>query len=134
MDIGMFRPDQWNDFFIMVGGGAAALAGLVFVAMSINLKVITSDPRHKNRAIGTLTGFTAVFIVCALVLMGKQSYESIGVEWFLVLVPALIIYIRGYVLAINRGGSPTGLSLKRIIVGTTFYGVQILGSVFLMFG
>jgi hypothetical protein len=27
--------DKWHDFFIMVGGGAAALTGLVFVAMSL---------------------------------------------------------------------------------------------------
>ncbi|MDP4150786.1 MAG: hypothetical protein Q8927_03815 [Bacteroidota bacterium] len=32
-------PEQWNNFFVMVGGGAAALAGLIFVAMSINPEV-----------------------------------------------------------------------------------------------
>jgi Flp pilus assembly protein TadB len=35
-----FRPDQWRDFFIMVGGAAAVLTGLVFVAMSLNVTVI----------------------------------------------------------------------------------------------
>jgi hypothetical protein len=35
--------DQWQNFFVMVGGGAAALAGLVFIAMSINLSIITRD-------------------------------------------------------------------------------------------
>ena len=25
-----YRPDQWHDFFVMVGGGAAVLLGLVF--------------------------------------------------------------------------------------------------------
>ena len=25
-------PEQWNNFFVMVGSGAAALAGLIFVA------------------------------------------------------------------------------------------------------
>ena len=28
--------DRWTDFFVMVGGGSAALAGLIFVAISIN--------------------------------------------------------------------------------------------------
>jgi hypothetical protein len=31
---------QWNNFFVMVGGGAAALAGLIFVAMAINHQII----------------------------------------------------------------------------------------------
>lgn len=71
MNIDIFRPEQWNNFFLMVGSGSAALAGLVFVAMSINLHIITSDPTHRNRAIGTLTGFTAVFLICALTLVGN---------------------------------------------------------------
>src|SRR6266581_765007 len=66
----VFRPDQWHDFFIMVGGGAAALTGLVFVAMSLNVAVIAQDPTHRYRAIGTLTGFTAAFVICSLAVMG----------------------------------------------------------------
>ncbi len=52
----IFRPEQWHDFFITVGGGAAALTGLVFVAMSLNVSVIARDATHRYRAIGTLTG------------------------------------------------------------------------------
>ena len=63
--------DQWNNFFLMVGGGAAALAGLVFIAMSINLSIITRDATHKNRAVATLTGFTAVFMICAFAFIGN---------------------------------------------------------------
>ena len=39
--------------FVMVGGGAAALTGLVFVAMSLNLAMIAQDATHRFRAIGT---------------------------------------------------------------------------------
>jgi hypothetical protein len=74
MDV--YRPEQWHDFLLMVGGGAAALAGLVFVAMSLNLAVILQDPTHRFRAIGTLAGFVSVFTICALVLMGGS--ESSG--------------------------------------------------------
>jgi hypothetical protein len=28
----IYRPDEWNHFFVMVGGAAAVLIGLVFVA------------------------------------------------------------------------------------------------------
>ena len=65
--------DEWQNFFLMVGGGAAALAGLVFIAMSINLSIITQDATHRNRAIATLTGFTAVFMVCAFVLIWSSK-------------------------------------------------------------
>ena len=46
----IYKPAEWHDFFLMTGGGAAALAGLVFVAMSINLDVVAQDATHRYRA------------------------------------------------------------------------------------
>src|SRR5271154_753650 len=125
---------NWHDFFLMVGGGSAALAGLVFVAMSINLGIIAQDPTHKNRAIGTLVGFSSVFMICAFGLMGDQNHISLGIEWLVVSAIATIIYIRGYIRAVTMGGSPTRLSLGRTIGGTVCYIAQILGSILLIFG
>jgi hypothetical protein len=126
--------DQWNNFFIMVGGGAAALAGLGIYAMSINLPIITRDATHKTRAIATMTGFTAVFMICALALIGKQNYLWIGVEWLVVTLVPTITYVRVYVQATRIGRSSVGLSIGRFIVGTTCYGAQIIGSVLLIAG
>ena len=70
----------WHDYFIVVGGGAAALTGLVFVAMTLHLDDIVSDPVHRHRARTILTGLTAVFIRCALALMGGQNGQAIAVE------------------------------------------------------
>lgn len=130
----MFAPEQWHDFFVTVGGGAAALAGLVFVALSINLRVLAQDPTHKNRAIGTLTGFAAIFMISAFGLLGNQNHQSLAIEWLVVSLPATYIYIRGYIRAAKMGGSPAGLSIARTIFGTTCYSAQIIGSVFLLFG
>ena len=125
---------QWQNFFVMVGGGAAALAGLVFIAMSINLSIITRDATHKNRAIATLTGFTAIFIICGLALIGNQNYQSIGIEWLVVTLVPMITYIRVYVRAKKIGRSPVGLSIGRFFMGTTCYLAQIIGSVLLISG
>ena len=65
-------------------GGAAVLTGLVFVAMSLNVSVITQDATHRYRAIGTLTGITAAFVICSLALMGGQDHYSVGIEWMVV--------------------------------------------------
>lgn len=126
--------DQWNNFFVMVGGGAAALAGLVFIAMSINLSIITRDATHKNRAIATLTGFTAVFMICAFALIGNQNYRWVGAEWLVVTLVPTITYIRVYFRATKMGRSSVGLSINRFIVGTSCYAAQIIGSVLLISG
>ena len=57
----MYDPSAWRDYFVMVGGGSAALAGLVFVAMTLHLDDIVHHPVHRHRARTILTGFTAVF-------------------------------------------------------------------------
>ncbi len=126
--------DLWSNFFVMVGGGAAALAGLVFIAMSINLSIITRDATHRNRAVATMTGFTAVFMICALALIGNQNYQWIGVEWLVVSLVPTITYIRVYIRARKVGRSSVGLSIGRFIAGTACYVAQIIGSVLLISG
>ena len=36
--------DEWHDFFLAQAGASGVLTGLVFVAVSINLQEIVSDP------------------------------------------------------------------------------------------
>src|SRR2546428_13984750 len=70
----------WHDYFMVVGGGAAALTGLVFVAMTLHLDDIVTDPVHRHRARTILTGVTAVLIRCALALMGGQNGQAVAAE------------------------------------------------------
>jgi len=126
--------ELWHDFFIMVGGGAAALTGLVFVAMSLNLETITKDATHRHRAIGTLAGFTAVFVICALALMGGQNYQAIGIEWFIVSSIAAFIYVSGAIQARQRGRSTLGLGFYRLVFGTSLYAIEILGTIMFTLG
>jgi hypothetical protein len=72
----IYKPELWNGFFTMVGGGVAALTGLVFVALSLNISEMTTDATHKYRSINTLAGLTAIFVRCGLVLMAGQSHTA----------------------------------------------------------
>ena len=130
----VYRPDQWHDFFIMVGGGAAVLTGLVFVAMSLNVNVITQDATHRYRAIGTLTGITAAFVICSLALMGGQDHYAVGLEWFVVAAIAAGVYVYGYVQAIRLGGSVVWLRLNRVVSGAACYLVEVIGAALLIAG
>jgi len=130
----VYRPDQWHDYFITVGGGAAALTGLVFVALSLNLEIVTSDVTHRTRAICTLTNFAGMFVLCSLALMGGQNYAAIATEWLVISSGTGAVYVNGYLRARSGGGSQTTLSLSRSIGGTAIYVAQIAGSVALLFG
>src|SRR5579871_6054397 len=123
----VYRAEQWTDYFVLVGTGSATLAGLVFVAMTINLKTVAKDATHKFRAINMLSGFTSVFIISSLSLMGHQTHRSIGIEWFLVSLFAAIINTNGYVQAFRLHSSRYALSSIRIIGGSACYLGQIIG-------
>ena len=91
----LYRPEQWTNFFLLVGTGAITLTGLVFVAMSLNLKAIVGDATHRNRAINTLTGLAFIFMRCALVLMGGQNHRAIGAELFIVCGLSAAVFVKG---------------------------------------
>ena len=111
----MYQAAVWHDYFMMVGGGAAALTGLVFVAMSLHLDEITSDPAHRHRARTILAGLTAVFIRCALVLMGSQSGQAVALELILVLLGVEVILYRSIRDALRSASAAhPGLLLRTI--------------------
>jgi hypothetical protein len=126
--------DQWNNFFVMVGSGAAALAGLIFVAMSIKPEIIIRNPTHRNRAINMLTGFTAVFMACGFALIGNQYLKALGFEWLVLWLIATAIFISGYVRAIRAGVSSVGLNAPRLAGGTVCYLAEIVGAILLILG
>src|SRR5580704_13515759 len=101
----VYNPEQWGNFFVLVGTGSATLAGLVFVAMTINLKGVARDATHRYRAINMLSGFTSVFVLGSLALMGNQTHRTLGIEWLIVAVFATAINTNGYVQAFRQHSS-----------------------------
>ena len=127
-------PEQWDNFFFMVGGGAATFAGLIFVAMSINHEIIFRNTTHKNRAINMLTGFTAVFMASSFALIGNQYLRVLGFEWLVLWLIATALFIRGYVRAIRSGMSSIGLDAPRLAGGTICYLAEVIGAILLILG
>src|SRR5438045_7215742 len=102
--------------------------------MSLNPYTIFADRTHRSRAVGTLTAFAAVFLVCAFALMGGQGHVAVGLEWAVVASAAGWVYVAGYVRAFREGRSELGLQRLRLASGTGCYVAQVLGGVLLAFG
>ncbi len=79
-----YDPDQWHDLFVAVAGASAALAGLIFVAVSINLARILAGPSLPGRAGETVAMLGLVLLESILVLVPGQSRNALGTElWIL---------------------------------------------------
>jgi hypothetical protein len=89
------RLEAWDTFAVITGGGAAALTGLLFVAVSIRIDYIARSQELRNRAAQTLTLFGTVLIIAALIAIPGQSYRTLGIE---LLVLAAITGVGLYVL------------------------------------
>src|SRR6202140_5367758 len=126
-----FPASQWPDYFIPGGGGAAALTGLVFVAMTLHLDEVINNPVHRHRARAILAGLTAVFIRCSLVLMGGQNAQAVAVELIAVLVVVETILYRSIREAARDADNSV---LLRAIGSFAFLVVEHIGALILFFG
>ena len=70
----------WDNFFEAQVGASAALAGLVFVGISINLTKIIASGFLPNRAQEALLVLLLNLIVSSLFLVPGQTALSLGVE------------------------------------------------------
>ena len=130
----MYDAAAWHDYFLMVGGGAAALTGLVFVAMSLHLDQIALNPAHRHRARTVLTGLTAVFIRCALVLMAGQNGQAVAVELIVVLIGVEIVLYRSISQALQATDRTDPALLWRTIGSFACLVTEQAGALALFFG
>ena len=135
MQADIYNPELWNSFFLMVGGGVAALTGLIFVALlvalSLNFEGMTKDATHKYRSINTLAGLTAVFVSCGLVLMPGQNHIAVGIELLIIALIGAIIFLYGFRQAFKFGSHP---SKQRLIIGSCLYLAELVGALVLLSG
>jgi hypothetical protein len=72
--------DGWTDFFEAQVAAAAALTGLVFVALSINLERIVGYPGLVGRAAEALMLLVQPVFIGLAVLQAGQSLRAVGIE------------------------------------------------------
>src|SRR5271163_1310159 len=83
-----YNPVAWHAFFQGAIGASAALTGLLFVAISINLDQILKYPQLPGRAAGTLGTLLASLTVSGFALAPGQSYRVLG--WEIIAVGAVV--------------------------------------------
>jgi hypothetical protein len=94
----------WENFAVIVGGAAAALLGLLFIAISIRVNVVASSLELRSRAAQILVLFGAVLVIAILLVVPGQPMTILGTE-FVVLSLGMGV---GLHILERRAGEPPG--------------------------
>ena len=92
---------EWHDMFVAIAGAAAALTGLLFVAVSINLQRILKFKTLPTRAVETLSVMVGLLLLAVIMLIPGQSRTVLGIE-ILVLGLGLALLLLPRRLGIKR--------------------------------
>ena len=88
-----YQAEPWHDFFLATAGAGAALAGLLFVALSLHMRYIATSTVYRDMARGSVIGLVMALILSLLVLV-HQPLTWLALE-NIVAGAAYIVFVGG---------------------------------------
>jgi hypothetical protein len=121
---GAYDVEAWHELFIAGAGAAAALSGLIFVAVSINLREILAE--EKKVGSSYLTGRALESLAALLVILG---ISVVGLDPFIsrpVFATVLILFAAGSAISPVRSVQayrrsrikPVGFDLRLLLASS----------------
>lgn len=126
----------WHDLYVMLGTSAAALIGLFFIATSLHITEVVSNPVFRVRAYyGTLHLLT--LLVQAILILVPQPMHLLGVELCVVNLVGLSLPFSNVYQYFYRNtdvGRRGGLMIYRAATYSASYLVGFAGAIMLIEG
>lgn len=122
-----YQPELWHDFFLATAGAAAALTGLLFVALSLHLRYIATEPMYRDMARGSLIGLVLALVLSLLVLV-RQPDPWLAFETGFVALAYLAGFGGYQLLTMRRGARIPRESVARSIASYALTAVGLAGA------
>jgi hypothetical protein len=123
-----YKIELWHDLYIMLGGSAAALAGLIFIAMSLQIEAIAKEEVFRARASAN-TFMIVTLVINAATILAPQGIVALGLE----LCFTALLYVPFFVWRTLRVKRITNRIPKRAFISTFFPIIGFVGGISLIF-
>jgi len=129
-------PEGWGEFGVAAAGATAALAGLLIVAISVNVKEILASKVLVPGARATIASLVLAIVVSLLMLPREQPLVLLGVETLVLTTPVVLIQVSS--IATQRRMAAEGVTPRILAFIVVLAIVQhlpfVVGGIVLLFG
>lgn len=126
--------EGWTDFNVAMLGAAAALAGLLIVAMSVNITEIMSSPELPARAGASIAGLALTIVASAVGLMPEGSATLYAVVVLVAALGASAVQFAAVRAIIRNARDTTGERIARGGMGMLSIAAFAVGAVLVLAG
>ena len=126
--------EGWTDFNVAMVGATAALAGLLIVAMSVNIGEIMKTDTLPSRAAAAIATLVVAIVATALGLVPGQPHWLYGVEVLAATLLACALEANAIRKILREPGTGGGTRFAKSVVGLLPLAGFAIGSVLLIVG
>jgi hypothetical protein len=126
----------WHDLYVMLGTSAAALIGLIFIATSLHIREVVSNPGFRIR-LHTGAVHLLTFLIQAIFVLVPQPIYLLGAELCLANLIGLLPPLRNayrYFYSDTDLGRRGGMRIYRLATFAAAYLVALAGGAALVEG
>jgi hypothetical protein len=125
-----YEPGVWTAMYGAVVAAAAAFAGLLFVALTVNLPRILPDAAHLARAREALAGLLSLLVVGLLALIPGQGRDALGIELLgaAAVLVAISIPLQRQTIRRLPGGGRARWALRMLPVNLATIAIAVAGA------
>jgi hypothetical protein len=125
---------SWHDFYLACAAASATFAGLLFVGLSLHLRIVVTHPEARSLARITLSDYFVILLVSLFLLTPTNESRQTGLELIGIAAVALALMTPASVRGIRERRART-LGLRVLIsrFGLSMLGYLVLGVIGVLF-
>ncbi len=126
--------EGWTEFNVAMVGATAALAGLLIVAMSVNIGEIMKSPILPPRAASSIATLVLAIVAGALGLMPGQPPFAYGIEVLVATMIAAVFAVHAIRKISRQPALPSAYRFAQGLASVVPIAAFLLGAVLLIVG